>query len=125
MSLSVDVFVIGADGEMQVLDVPAGCSYLAGFERWRTRVWGSEAVRSLGARFFPVLAAADLQVDVDQVPAFLRECALLREHLETIVAGTPAVRTVEEHRDVISRRLANIEDAARRAQAMGGGVLSW
>jgi hypothetical protein len=125
MSLLVDVFVVGSDGEMQVLDVPAGSSDLAGFERWRTRVWGSEVVRSLGARLFPVLAGADLQVDVEQVPAFLRECILLRENLEKIVAGTIPARTVEEHRDVISRRLANIEDAARRAQTVGGGVLIW
>ncbi|MGW1887656.1 hypothetical protein [Streptomyces sp. NPDC001970] len=125
MSLSVDVFVIGADGKRQVLDVPAGCSDLAGFESWRTAVWGSEVVRSLGARFLPVLADADLQVEAGQVPAFLRECVLLRENVERIVGCTKPVRTVEEHRHTISARLANIEDAARRAQAMGGGVLVW
>ncbi|MFF3685727.1 hypothetical protein [Streptomyces sp. NPDC002187] len=125
MSLSVDVFVVGADGRKQVLDVPEGCSDLAGFERWRTTVWGSEVVRSLGARFLPVLADADLQVAADQVPAFLRECALLRENLERIVAGTDPVRTVEEHRRTISERLANIEDAAGRAKAMCAGILIW
>lgn len=56
----MDVFVIGADGEMCVMDVPAGCSDLAGFESWRTSVWGSESVRALGARFFPTLARGDL-----------------------------------------------------------------
>ncbi|WP_230423502.1 hypothetical protein [Streptomyces radicis] len=61
MSLSVDVFVVEAGGAIRVLDVPAGCSDLAGFERWRTTVWGSDAVRSLGARFLPVLAEADLR----------------------------------------------------------------
>ncbi|MEV6758623.1 hypothetical protein [Streptomyces sp. NPDC051214] len=126
MSLSVDVFVVGADGEMQVLDVPEGCSDLAGFESWRTRVWGSQVVRSLGARFLPVLAGADLRVETSEVPAFLRECALLRDHLEDIVIGTNPVRTVEEHRHAISARLANIEDAARRAERVdGGGVLIW
>ncbi|MEW2630158.1 hypothetical protein AB0903_00460 [Streptomyces sp. NPDC048389] len=125
MSLSVNVFVMGADGERQVLDVPEGCSDLAGFERWRTSVWGSEAVRSLGTRFFPVLADADLQVEADQVPAFRRECAVLRQNIEAVVAGTDPVRTLEEHKRQISERLANIEDAARRAQAAGGGVLIW
>src|SRR5687767_8852378 len=105
MSLSVDVFVIGADGKRQVLDVPEGCSDLAGFERWRTSVWGSEAVRSLGARFLPVLADADLRVEADQVPAFLRECAVLRQNIEAVVAGTDPVRTMEEHRRQISERL--------------------
>ncbi|MFF4794459.1 hypothetical protein ACFY2M_32935 [Streptomyces sp. NPDC001276] len=125
MSLSVDVFVVGADGERQVQDVPDGCSDSAGFESWRTRVWGSQVVRSLGASFFPVLAGADLQVDPEQVPAFLRECLLLRENLEKIVAGTEPVRTTTDHRDAISDRLAIIEDAARRGLAMGGGVLIW
>ncbi|WP_165987053.1 hypothetical protein [Streptomyces sp. YIM 98790] len=125
MSLSVDVFVVAASGERQVLDVPDGCSDSAGFESWRTRVWGSEVVRSLGAGFLPVLADADLQVEPRQVPAFLHECLLLRENLERIAAETESVRTTEEHRGAISDRLAVIEDAARRARAIGGGLLIW
>ncbi|WP_123559977.1 hypothetical protein [Kitasatospora cineracea] len=125
MSLSVNVFVVGADGERQVQEVPEGSSNAAGFESWRTRVWGAEVVRALGAIFFPVLADADLQVEPEQVPAFQRECLLLRENLERIVANTEPVRTTDEHRSAISERLAIIEDAARRASAIGGGVLIW
>jgi hypothetical protein len=125
MSLSVDIFVRDANGETQVLDVPEGCSDLAGFENWRTTVWGSEAVRSLGARFFPALADGDLSVQPAQVPAFLAECALLREHLEDVVAGTVPVRTVREHRRQISQRLANIENCAGRARRIAAGVLIW
>ncbi|MFB7107800.1 hypothetical protein [Streptomyces sp. NPDC056291] len=125
MSLSVDVFVVGADGERQIQDVPDGRDDSAGFERWRTRVWGSQEVRSLGASFFPVLADADLQVDPEQVPAFLRECLLLRENLEKIVAGIEPVRMTTDYRSAISDRLAIIEDAARRGLSMGGGVLIW
>ncbi|MFI6060100.1 hypothetical protein [Streptomyces sp. NPDC051286] len=121
----MDVFVVGADGKRQVLDVPEECSDLAGFESWRTTVWGSEVVRSLGAQFFPVLADTDLQVEAGQVPEFRRECAVLRKNLEEIVAGGSPVRTAEELRRQISERLANIEDAARRAEEMGGGVLIW
>ncbi|WP_438297565.1 hypothetical protein [Streptomyces sp. HUAS TT7] len=124
MSLSVDVFVVGTDGELRILDVPDGASDLAGFERWRT-TWGSDVVGSLGARFFPQLAGADLKVEPSEVPAFLRECTLLREHLEDIVTRTVRSRTLAEHRHVLSRRLANIEDAAKRAQSMDGGILIW
>ena len=70
--------VTNADGRTEVLDVPEGVSDLAGFESWRTTVWGSEAVRSLGAEFFPVLATGDLTVPPEQVPDFRRECAALR-----------------------------------------------
>ncbi|MFE9404798.1 hypothetical protein ACFYNY_24035 [Streptomyces sp. NPDC006530] len=72
-----------------------------------------------------MLADDDLKVEPSEVPAFLQECALLREHLETVVTGTVRTRTLEEHRHVVSCRLANIEDAARRAQSVDGGVLIW
>jgi hypothetical protein len=125
MSLLVHVFVLDADGKMQLLEEPRGVSDLAGFENWRTQVWGSEVVRSLGARFFPALADGDLEVAAGQVPAFKDECLLLRENLETIVTQTAAGRTAEEHRNTVSQRLAHIEDAVRRAQAADGGVLIW
>ncbi|KAB7845038.1 hypothetical protein [Streptomyces mobaraensis] len=125
MSLSVDVFLVREDDGIRVLEVPDGCSDLAGFERWRTTVWGSQAVRSLGARFFPVLAGDDLRVDADQVRAFRRECAVLRENLEDIVAGVNPVTTAGKLLGQLSDRLANIEDAARRAEEVGGGVLIW
>ncbi|MFB7620453.1 hypothetical protein [Kitasatospora sp. NPDC056181] len=125
MSLSVDVFVLDANGKRRIQDVPDGGSDSAGFESWRTRVWGTEVVRSLGATFLPVLAEADLTVEPEQVPEFLRECFLLRENLERIVTETEPVRTVEEHRHAIYERLAIIEAAAQRASAMGGGILIW
>ena len=116
MSLCVDVFVLGQNGEVVVLEVPDGYSDLAGFERWRTTVWGSPAVRALGARFFPVLDGSDLQVDREDVPAFLEECALLRANLSVVA---PAA----EH--LVGVRLHNMERAAHRAQEVGGGVLVW
>ncbi|MBZ4321407.1 hypothetical protein [Streptomyces huiliensis] len=125
MSLSVDVFLVDEDGAVHLLDVPEGCSDLAGFEQWRTTVWGSEAVRASGARFLPVLADGDLRVDAGQVRAFRRECAALRENLEEVLAGLRPLRTVDELRDQLSARLANIEDAAWRAEEAGGGVLIW
>ncbi|MFC8228600.1 hypothetical protein [Streptomyces sp. NPDC057287] len=125
MSLSVDVFLVGADGRREVLDVPDGCDDSAGFESWRTRVWGSEAVRSVGAAFFPVLTDADVQVQPEQVPALLRECALLSGNLGMIAASIDAGQTRTDYHDAVSDRLANVEDAARRALAVGGGVLIW
>ncbi|WP_431683438.1 hypothetical protein [Kitasatospora sp. KL5] len=125
MTLSVDVFVTGADGRTEVLDVPEGVSDLAGFESWRTTVWGSEAVRSLGTEFFPVLATGDLRVAAEQVPDFRRECAALRADLERVARGADSAKAPEEHVRQISARLRNIEDACDRARAVGGGVLVW
>lgn len=116
MSLRVDVFVISPTGERKVLDVPEGHSDLAGFERWRTTVWGSPKVRTLGARFFPTLVGNDLTVEPADVPAFLAECALLRANLLAIGA---------DRSEDVGIRLANIEQACHRAQEVGGGVLVW
>ncbi|MFJ3308022.1 hypothetical protein ACIPSA_34030 [Streptomyces sp. NPDC086549] len=123
MSLSVDVFVREPDETKRVLDVPEGCEDAAGFESWRTTVWGSEQVRSLGARFFPVLAEGDLEVEAGQVHELLREVALLRAHLDPIAYCTEHPRTIEEHRRQIEERLRIIEKAALRASLIGGGIL--
>jgi hypothetical protein len=125
MSLAVDVFVVGEDGHIDVLPVPDGCSDLAGFERWRTTVWGSEAVRSLGATYFPVLADGDLDVAPDQVADFRAECALIRDNIELIAAGDCPRHDHAAHVEGIAYRLKNIEDAAVRAQELGGGVRIW
>ncbi|MFF8375808.1 hypothetical protein ACF07V_06755 [Streptomyces sp. NPDC015661] len=125
MSLSVDVFVVGADDERTLLDVPEGSSDVAGFERWRTSVWGSEALRSLGARFFPMLAGGDLTVAPDQVADFLAECALIRSNLELVASSTDPAKSHGEYVRQISERLRNIEDAAERARSVRGGVIIW
>ncbi|MWA12454.1 hypothetical protein [Streptomyces sp. BA2] len=125
MSLSVDVFVIGEDGGRHVLDTPEGANDLAGFESWRTRVWGSDAVRALGAWFFPVLADSDLWIAPGQVPDFRRECALLRANLERIASQPYPQKTYEWYLDTLSVRLGFIEDAAERAAEVGGGVVIW
>ncbi|MER6122938.1 hypothetical protein ABT173_09675 [Streptomyces sp. NPDC001795] len=125
MSLTVEVFVREPDGEMRILDVPDDVYRSGGFESWRTTVWGSEFVRSLGARLLPVLAGNDLHVEAGEVPDLLREVALLRTHLDAIALGTERPRTLEEHRDGIGDRLRIIEESARKALEIGGGVLIW
>ncbi|QCD58478.1 hypothetical protein [Streptomyces hawaiiensis] len=125
MTLAVDVFVRDANGEWRVLDVPQGCDDSAGFESWRRTVWGSETVRSLGARRLPVLAEDNLFVEADEVPGFLREVALLRANLDLIAATTERPRGITERRDQLGSRLRNIEATALRALESGAGVLIW
>ncbi|PKV89910.1 hypothetical protein [Streptomyces sp. TLI_146] len=125
MSLLVHVFVDGADGARYFLDAPDGVSDTAGFERWRTSVWGSPMVCSLGAQFFPRLADGDLYVEADEVGAFLDECALLASHVALIVTGMDPSRSPEEHTHHLASKLANISHATRRAVEAGGGVVIW
>lgn len=146
MSLSVDVYVPRAEGGIEVLDVPPGRSDAAGRESWRTEVWGSEPVRSLGARFLPRLATEDLTVAPDEMSAFIAECDLVRTHAARIAehlrAGPEAEPEAESetgsntgpagpgtsaewHADDVIRYLDNILDAARRASDVGGGIIIW
>jgi hypothetical protein len=134
MSLAVSAYIRGEE---------LGESLAAGFENWRTQVWGSPQVRALGAVFFPELAVHDLRVCAADLPAFLEECALLRGHLDAIVAGsdlsgqtgmavsmaTGSVAAVgasrEAFREQVALRLANIEAVADRALLCGGDVVIW
>jgi hypothetical protein len=125
MTLSVHVFRLDDDGEMTLLDPPSPGSELAGFESFRTGVWGSEVVRELGARFLPALADGELVVAPGDVMEFLEECALLRANLDTVARATAPGYPHARHVEVVSTRVANLEAAARRALAVSGGVVIW
>jgi hypothetical protein len=142
VSLTVSIWIKDGSGK-SVKDEALGGSLAAGFENWRTQVWGSPEVCALGAQYFPQLADADLNVGAEEMTEFLRECSLLREHLDVIAAGAErpaqhgvAVNTVtgrvtavgssrEIFREEVSLRLANIEAAAHRAMEVGGEVVIW
>ncbi|MFD9433180.1 hypothetical protein [Streptomyces sp. NPDC060002] len=132
MSLTGEVFLVGDDGDLDILagerdGRPDGMD-LAGPESWRTTVWGSRSVRRIGARFLPALVSVrngDL-VAPEEIPAFLAEIALVRAYSERLAVETcPPDRTVESHRHHISGRLDGIEASARYAQGVGGGLLIW
>lgn len=125
MSLSVHVFLPGEDGTRTVLDPTGPGTHLAGFESFRTTVWGSAAIRALGARYFPVLAGADLTVLPEEIPDFQRECTLVEANVERIAPRENPHHPHEWFVSTISARLANIQTAADRALATGGGILIW
>lgn len=121
----MDVFTVDGSGEFRFLDVPEGASDLAGFESWRTTVWGSEAVCSLGARFFPQLAGDALRVAPEDVPEFIREVLLLQNNVESISARMDSPKPAARRTSEIADRLNNILDAAQRALQVHGGVQIW
>jgi hypothetical protein len=55
VSLAVRTFVVDMSGKMTTLPESPAASELAGFENWRSEVWGSAVVRALGATIFPQL----------------------------------------------------------------------
>jgi hypothetical protein len=89
---------------------------LAGFESWRTAVYGSASVRRRGAIFLPRLAGADLLLEGDDLIPFRAECAsLLRD---VVQLGADLGIDVERLRF----RISNIAAAAEQAISIGGVV---
>ncbi|MEV4436889.1 hypothetical protein [Streptomyces sp. NPDC049585] len=119
MSLLVSIYVYDADGDREFLDDLVDARTLAGFENTRTKLWGSEGMRALGARFFPQLADCDLIVEPHEVDGFLAECEMVRPHLDRL-AGEGGY-----YAEYVGERFANIVAAALRARAEGGGVIVW
>ncbi|MFI5756037.1 hypothetical protein [Streptomyces sp. NPDC051569] len=125
MTLMVHAFLPTADGGIEVIDTPPEASDLAGFEEWRTSMWGSERVRSLGARFLPRLADGNLLVEPDEVPEFLAECALLHERAALLTGGGEPSERLAGYVHGIRFRLDNMIGAGHRALRVGGGVIVW
>jgi hypothetical protein len=136
------VYVVVTDASGQ--ESEQGETLAAGFESWRTEVWGNPQVRALGAEFFPRLAAGNqVNIKPHEVARFQRECALLRENLDAICVGVDpsgqhglavdmATGTVtspgasrKAFQQIVSLHRANIEDAAQRAAQAGGEVVIW
>jgi len=89
---------------------------LAGFESWRSSVYGSAAVRRRGGRFLPQLAEADLVLEGDDLIAFKEECALLLRD----VVGLSSDLNVDV--ESLGFRLSNIAAATEQAIAVRGVV---
>jgi hypothetical protein len=141
-AVSLRVYVVAADASGRKTKV--GEALTAGFESWRTEVWASPQVQALGAELFPRLGPGnEVIIKSHELQEFQRECTLLRENLDAICAGVDlagqhgisvghgpgqvvrASSSPEIFRDLVSQRLANIEDAIRRAAHAGGDVVIW
>lgn len=90
---------------------------MAGPERARWDLWGSEAVRRRGATFLPRLAESDLWVGPEELTAFIAEVRELRADVAALRAelGRGPDCTLPHYLD-------NFLRAAEYAAARGGGV---
>ncbi|WP_145219399.1 hypothetical protein [Planctomycetes bacterium TBK1r] len=67
---------------VSVPDLDSGCA--AGFECYRTRLWGSRSLTDRGAAFMPALKANDLYVTPDEFDAFRDELAMIHRNARMI-----------------------------------------
>ncbi len=123
-------------------------SQSAGFEAWRTQVWGSEVVRSLHCQLLPSLEKGDIYAEGADLDQLETEALLLLQQVDLIATRTrtredclpnrgegPDIRigTIDEESAVslggikqegatpLRDRLRNILAAVRTARELGEG----
>jgi hypothetical protein len=119
----------------------------AGFESWRTDVWGSASAKRLGLRLLPSLAAGDIFASGADLEALALEVDLVQSSLRDIVdellaTGVHIVwrsdvqpgvdmknvsvdgtgRPQNDPYETVRMRLANIAEAVRLARALPKGT---
>jgi len=91
--------------------------HMAGVERARWELWGSESVRRRGAKFLPQLAESDLWVPPEDLEAFVAEVQALFTEVDALRAELGRGPDCS-----LPHYLNNFLRAAAYARARGGGV---
>ncbi len=91
--------------------------HMAGVERSRWDLWGSEAVRRRGARFLPHLADSDLWVAPEDLERFMVEVRGLLADLDVLRAELGRGPDC-----LLPHYLGNFLHAAEYARVRGGGI---
>ena len=119
MSLLVHSYILDENGKMVFPDRENASETLAGFEDYRTTLYGGEVAKRLGFKVLPTLASTNIYAkgqEVNQLKAeaeiMMREAAAFAEY-------------VKEDADGIKRRANNIRKACIRARKMQGNVVIW
>jgi len=115
LAISVHQRTAGSDELGPNLVTETGAE-LAGWEVWRSSVYGAAAVGRRGARFLPRLASADLVVEGDELFAFQKECQALLSDV-----GSLALE-LQVDVEALRFRLSNIASAIDCALSIGGVV---
>jgi hypothetical protein len=119
MSLLVNAYTRGPDGRMAIIETEDRSLELAGFESYRQQLYGSLAARSLGLQLLPTLDGSDVYAEGVDVERLRAEAELALANVELFEAETGASS------ESLRARFENIIAAARRAAAVGGGVVIW
>lgn len=119
MSLSINVYIRGPDGRMDILRPEEHAQELAGFESYRQRLYGSRAARALGLRLLPTLDGGDLFAERAEVARLRAEAEVALANLEMFIPESGASA------ESLRPRFENIIAAAVRAEEVGGGVVIW
>lgn len=119
VSISVDVYLRNDSGNLVILTTPPEESDLVGHDDTRHTLWGSPAVRALGATVVVGLAQGDVWVDFGRLDELVADCELIGKHLADVAAAAG------RSEDYLRFRVGNLLAAAERARAHRAGVVIW
>lgn len=118
MSLVVSAFWRDpATGETHELTDRENGHHMAGVERARWDLWGSEPVRRRGAKFLTRLAESDLWVGPDELDGFVEEVRRLSADVDGLRADLG-----RDPDCLLPHYLDNFLRAAEYARARSGGI---
>ena len=111
--------VLDEDGKMIFYDSEDSSEPLAGFEVYRTEVYGSELAKRLGFKVLPTLASNNIYAKGQEVNK-------LKTEAETIMREASAfAEQFNNDAETIKYRADNIRKACIRARKMQGNVVIW
>ena len=119
VSISVDVYLRNDSGNLVILTTPPEESDLVGHDDTRHTLWGSPAVRALGATVVVGLSQGDVWVDFGRLDELVDDCELILKQLVDVAAAAG------RGEDYIRFRVGNLRAAAERARAHRAGVVIW
>ncbi len=120
MSLSISVYSLDptTGKEAQEIVLPAG-EDLAGFETWRTEVYGSEKARTVGVRRLASLRSGNVDAAGPAIEEIKRETMVLLEH------ATEIAKVLEKDCGKLKARFSNISKACDLAIEHQGKLRIW
>lgn len=112
MSLTVDVYTYDPktyEIKDPVIPTKSQGTDLAGLESWRTEVYGSSLVKTIGCKLLPLLVKEDLFIFQEDLDVLQEDCKRILKHIKALVEETHIFQTTLEHR--INNILLAIEQA--------------
>jgi hypothetical protein len=119
MTLTIDVYVIDQNGSREFVPMEHPGDSMAGFEVYRTELYGSPIALDLGLTLLPTLNGNNIHAeDTDDLTRLEHEAHVLLANLDKIYPGIDA-----NDNSGPGHRLKNIIKAVQKARDIGGGVI--
>ena len=119
MSLLVNVYVLDENGKMLFRDSKNSSEELAGFEVYRTEVYGSELAKRLGFKVLPTLASNNIHAKGQEINQLKAEAEIIMREASAFA------EQFKNDAETIKYRADNIRKACIRARKMQGNVVIW